>query len=156
VAQEQEMTMAVPISAKILKISISSTLGQKKTNIPGAVLEAGKGIKGDIHSETGRPLSLLPFESFSKLSHPSLNLKPGDFAENITTAGLDFAAIHLGSRLLLGESVEIEIIQIGKECHFGCAIRDYAGDCIMPREGAFARVLRGGELNDGDPIRIIN
>jgi MOSC domain-containing protein YiiM len=149
------MTKANSSSAKILRISISSKLGQKKKNITRAVLETGKGIEGDIHSETARPLSLLPFESFAKLSHPNLNLRPGDFAENITTIGLDFTGIRLGSRLLLGEAVEVEIIQIGKECHLGCAIRDYAGDCIMPKEGAFARVLKGGELRDGDPIRII-
>ncbi len=149
------MTMSDSSSAKVLKISISSELGQKKRNVAMARLITGKGIEGDIHSETARPVSLLPFESFAKLSHPNINLKPGDFAENITTLGLDFAGIHLGSRLLLGETVEIEIIQIGKECHFGCAIRDYAGDCIMPKEGAFAKVLRGGELKDGDPIRII-
>jgi MOSC domain-containing protein YiiM len=142
-------------SAKILRISTSTELGQKKRNIPAAMLIAGKGIKGDIHSETARPLSLLPFESFAKLAHPSLDLKPGDFAENITTLGLDFTGIRIGSRLVLGRTVEIEIIQIGKDCHFGCAIRDYAGDCIMPKEGAFAKVQIGGELKEGDPIRII-
>ena len=84
-----------------------------------------------------------------------LDVKPGDFAENITTLGLDFGSFGLGSRLLLGDNIEIEIIQIGKECHFGCAIRDYAGDCIMPREGAFAKVLTGGTLSEGDPIKIV-
>jgi MOSC domain-containing protein YiiM len=138
-----------------MKLSVSSQLGQKKQNIGAVTVITGKGIRGDIHSETERPLSLLPYESFAKLAHPDLNLKPGDFAENITTLGFDFSSIGLGTRLLLGEGVEIEIIQIGKECHFGCAIRDYTGDCIMPKEGAFAKVLKGGELTEGDPIRII-
>ncbi len=148
------MTKTAPTDSRVFKISISTELGQKKHNVPSARIIASRGIDGDAHSGTERPLSLLPFESFSKLADPRLNLKPGDFAENITTIGLDFKSIGLGSRLLLGENIDIEIIQIGKECHFGCAIRDYAGDCIMPREGAFAKVLTGGVLSEGDPIRI--
>jgi MOSC domain-containing protein YiiM len=140
--------------ARVYKISISKELGQKKKNILHAHLLASKGIEGDAHCETARPLSLLPLESFSKLSHPALDIKPGDFAENITTVGLDFIGIDVGSRLLLGE-IEIEIIKIGKECHTGCAIREYTGDCIMPTEGVFAKVIIGGELREGDPITIL-
>ena len=80
-------------------------------------------------------------------------LKPGDFAENITTVGLDFSRISIGSRLRIGESTELQITQIGKECHQGCYIREVVGDCIMPREGVFASVIKGGHINTGDEIR---
>ncbi len=150
------MIKSAPTESRVFRISISPELGQKKHNVPSVKIIPSRGIEGDAHSGTERPLSLLPFESFLKLADPRLNLKPGDFAENITTLGLDFSSIRPGSRLLLGDGIIIEIIQIGKECHFGCAIRDYAGDCIMPREGAFARVLTGGILSEGDPIRILN
>ncbi|PJA27326.1 MAG: MOSC domain-containing protein [candidate division Zixibacteria bacterium CG_4_9_14_3_um_filter_46_8] len=140
----------------IHKISISSQKGQKKGNVPSAKIKEGRGIEGDAHSESDRPLSLLPMESFGKLRHPKLQINPGDFAENITTVGLDFSQIAVGTRLMLGGSVEIEITQIGKKCHNGCIIRELAGDCIMPREGVFAKVICGGDLKEGDPIRVVS
>ncbi|OGC91662.1 MAG: hypothetical protein A2W25_13265 [candidate division Zixibacteria bacterium RBG_16_53_22] len=141
---------------RVFKISISPQKGQKKMNIPVATIRQGCGIDGDAHSESTRPLSLLPLESFAKLWHPRLQLNPGDFAENITTVGLDFSQFAVGSRLMLGNSIEIEITQIGKICHNGCIIRELAGDCIMPREGVFAKIISGGELKEGDPIRMVS
>ncbi len=141
--------------AIVYRISISPAKGQKKENVRSAVIITGRGIEGDAHSDSVRPLSLLPLESFGKLRHPKLEVNPGDFAENITTIGLDFSNIRIGSRLVLGETIEIEITQIGKECHNGCIIRELAGDCIMPREGIFARVISGGHLKEGDPIRVV-
>ncbi len=120
-----------------------------------ATLATGGGIVGDAHATTERPLSLLPLESFGKISHPDLEIRPGDFAENITTLGLDFSKIGVGSKLRLGESAEIEVIQTGKRCDHGCVIRTTVGDCIMPREGVFARVLAGGDIREGDPIRLV-
>jgi len=139
----------------IHRISISPTKGERKTNVDHAVIQTGGGIVGDAHGGSGRPLSLLPLESFVKVKHPDLEVRPGDFAENITTLALDFARIAVGTRLRLGEQVEIEIIQIGKECHQGCVIRETVGDCIMPREGVFARTIIGGEISVGDPIEVL-
>ena len=140
---------------RIHRISISVTTGDKKENVHSALLTTGGGIDGDAHAATGRPLSLLPLESFVKVSHPDLDIKPGDFAENITTVGLDFTLLSVGSRIRLGNAVEIEVIQIGKECHNGCVIRETVGDCIMPREGVFARILNGGRIQQDDTIEFV-
>jgi MOSC domain-containing protein YiiM len=83
-----------------------------------------------------------------------LKLKPGDFAENITTEGMDLVSLPLGTRLAVGKEVILEVTQIGKECHTGCAIFKQVGKCIMPREGIFARVIRGGTVQEGDGIQI--
>jgi MOSC domain-containing protein YiiM len=142
--------------AHIYRISISPQKGQKKKNVSEVEVVAGGGIEGDAHGHSHRPLSLLPHESFVKVEHPDLDVRPGDFAENITTVGLDFTNVTVGTRIQLGASVKIEVIQIGKECHKGCIIRQLVGDCIMPREGVFARVLSGGKLCEGDDIRILS
>ncbi len=144
------------VKPHIFRISIAAEVGQKKRNVKSALLKVGEGIKGDAHSETARPVSLLPFESFKKLEHPDLDISPGDFAENITTMGVDFEKLTIGTKLLLGQAVKVEIIQIGKECHLGCVIRETVGDCIMPGEGVFAQVLTGGEIREGDPVRILS
>lgn len=138
----------------IHRISISAELGQKKSNVESVRLDEERGIIGDAHGATWRQVSLLPIESFAKVQHPELNVQPGDFAENITTQGLDFALIRIGTRLKLGKDAKLEIVQIGKECHNECVIRQTVGDCIMPREGVFARVLKGGEIGVGDAIAI--
>ena len=95
----------------------------------------------------------LPFESFKKLENDVLDIKPGDFAENITTTGIDLSAVEIGGTLRIGKRTVLEITQIGKECHRACAIREITGDCIMPREGVFARVIEGGRITNGDEIR---
>ncbi len=138
----------------IYQISISPELGQKKSHVASARLDEERGIIGDAHGTTQRQISLLPIESFIKVAHPDLRVQPGDFAENITTQGLDFRLIRVGTRLKLGRTARLEIIQIGKECHNGCIIRQTVGDCIMPREGVFAKVLVGGEVALGDDIEI--
>ncbi|MCP4634105.1 MAG: MOSC domain-containing protein [candidate division Zixibacteria bacterium] len=139
----------------IYRISISKKSGDKKTNIEHARLLTGFGIEGDIHSSTPRPVSLLPYESFKKLDHPDLDINPGDFAENITTIGLDFTRLNLGVHLKIGGTALLEIIQIGKECHNECIIKEKVGECIMPDEGVFTRVVKGGEIVPGDSITIV-
>jgi MOSC domain-containing protein YiiM len=112
------------------------------------------GLRHDAHAgDWHRQVSLLPFESFRKLENDVLDIKPGDFAENVTTTGIDLSAVEIGGTLRIGTKVILEITQIGKECHRACAIREVTGDCIMPREGIFARVIEGGRIANGDEIR---
>ncbi|HDH58222.1 MAG TPA: MOSC domain-containing protein [Bacteroidetes bacterium] len=142
------------MSAIVYRLSISAQKGQRKTNVPSAQLDKKLGIIGDAHGTTERQVSLLPLESFSKLEHPDLVISPGDFAENITTEGLDFDLLKMGTVIRLGDDARLQVIQIGKECHEDCIIRQKVGDCIMPREGVFARVITPGEIQVGDPIEI--
>lgn len=137
---------------KIHKISISTHKGDKKSNIVRAVLKKQHGIVGDAHAGSARQVSLLPFESFDKIREKLNTIAPGDFAENITTVGLDFSQVRVGARLKIGSQAELEITQIGKECHHGCYIREAVGDCIMPREGIFAAVIKEGDISTGDEI----
>lgn len=143
-------------AARVFRISLSEQVGDKKHNVRRATLLPDGGIVGDAHFGTARQLSLLPLESFSKVRHPELDVKPGDFAENVTTVGLDFSGIRIGTRLRLGARIEVEVLQIGKECHTGCAIRELTGDCIMPREGVFAKIITGGVLEEGDPVTVLS
>ena len=138
----------------VFRLSVSAVKGEKKQNVKSVTI-TGDGIEGDAHVGTARAISLLPFERFASLAHPDLAINPGDFGENVTTVGLDFKKLTTGTRLGLGSAVVIEVVQVGKDCHNGCAIKEMVGDCIMPREGLFARVITGGKLSEGDPIRII-
>ncbi len=138
------------MSGRILAISISRKKGIPKTNVPRALLRAGWGIEGDAHAGNWhRQVSLLAIESIDTMRRKGLHLRPGAFAENITTEGLDLARLKIGDRILLG-CAELEITQIGKECHDKCAIYFRVGDCVMPREGIFALVRRGGEIAVGE------
>ena len=139
-------------SGQVHRISISSTKGSKKTNVDKVELRQNHGIVGDAHAGSERQVSFLPFESFDKVSEQGLEVHPGEFAENITTVGLEYDSITVGDSLLVGDGLELEVTQIGKECHNGCYIREIVGDCIMPREGIFTRVVRGGTLQVGDRI----
>lgn len=142
------------MNGRIHKISISENKGEKKRNIDRAELVDDYGILGDAHAHagSGRQVSLLPFESFSKVQNDIVDINPGDFAENITTSGLDLSTAVIGRRLKIGRTARLEISQIGKKCHHGCYIREIVGDCIMPREGIFARVIKGGPIETGDRI----
>lgn len=144
------------VNPRIHKLSISPVKGERKKNVKTVrVLDSG-GFEGDAHSGSYRAISLLPYESFSKVRDAGLDVNPGDFAENITTVGLDFRRLSIGARIAMGASVIIDIVQIGKECHGGCEIKQITGDCIMPREGVFARAVSGGILREGDPIRFLS
>ena len=139
----------------IHKLSVSERKGEKKDNVPEVMVIAEKGIQGDAHCGSERPVSLLSLESFDELDTSLMEISPGDFAENITTRGLDYSRVTMGTRLALGDEVIVEIIQLGKECHDGCIIKQTVGDCVMPRRGVFARPLKGGKLREGDPIKIL-
>ncbi|MDF1526833.1 MAG: MOSC domain-containing protein [bacterium] len=138
---------------RIHAISISKTKGVRKDNVTSAVLRPDHGIVGDAHSGNWhRQVSLLAKESIEKMIERGLAVGPGDFAENITTEGIDLVALPIGGRLRMGGDVLVEVTQIGKECHDRCAIYHEAGDCVMPREGIFVKVLTGGTINLGDPL----
>lgn len=114
------------------------------------------GIAEDAHAsaETRRQVSLLATESIQIIKDKGVDVTPGAFGENVCVSGMDLSAVLVGDVLELGKAVRLEVTQIGKECHARCAIYDRAGLCIMPTEGLFARVLRGGEVTEGDPIRL--
>ena len=138
---------------RIYAISISETKGVRKDNVATAVLRPDHGIENDAHAgKWHRQVSLLAKESIDKMVKKGLDVGPGDFAENITTEGIDLISLPIGERLRLGTDVLVEVTQIGKECHDRCAIYYEAGDCVMPREGIFVKVLAGGSINLGDSI----
>lgn len=135
-------------SFKILSINISEKKGEKKIPIPEAVLIDNFGIEGDAHGgDWHRQVSLLACEDVEEMIKKGANVKCGDFAENITTEGIDLANLPIGTTLTLGQAV-LEVTQIGKECHEKCAIFRQMGDCVMPRKGIFAKVIKGGKINN--------
>ena len=141
---------------RIVAVSVSDRKGVVKHNVPEARLLLDHGLAGDAHAEGGiRQVSLLARESIDKMRAAGAQVNPGDFAENLTTAGLDVCALPVGTRLKVGAEVELEITQIGKACHQGCAIREQVGDCVMPREGVFARVLKEGVVKPVDVIEVL-
>ncbi len=131
---------------KILSINISNKKGIQKSPINEARLEIDHGIYGDAHAgDWHRQISMLAIEDVNKMRALGLELDHGDFAENLTTEGIDLAGLPIGSRLNLGETI-VEVTQIGKECHQHCAIYQKAGDCIMPKRGIFVKVIKGGSI----------
>jgi len=142
--------------AKVISINISEKKGMRKKPVDTAVIRQDYGIEGDAHASGSwhRQVSLLAVESIEKMRGMGLDVGPGDFAENITTEGIDLPVLPLGTRLTVGEAVELEVSQIGKECHARCAIYYQAGDCVMPKEGIFVKVIKGGTIKRGDEIRV--
>ncbi len=129
----------------------------RKKNIGRGVLIENHGLEGDAHSGPWhRQVSLLALESINKMIDKGLNVGPGDFAENLTVEGIDLVSLPLGSKLKIGEDCIAEVTQIGKECHNRCSIYYQAGDCVMPREGIFVKIIRGGAVKVGDIIEIIS
>jgi MOSC domain-containing protein YiiM len=138
-------------------VSVSDKKGVVKENVPEVRLVVEQGVAGDAHAEGGkRQVSLLALESIDKMRAAGAAVNPGDFAENITTRGLAVDRLPIGARLRIGADAELTITQIGKTCHKGCAIRELVGDCIMPREGVFARVDTGGLVRPGDMIEVLD
>ena len=141
---------------KIVSIAVSKKKGTPKTPVEEAFLSRDHGLEGDAHAGPWhRQVSLLASESIEQAKAQGLDVGFGDFAENTATVGVDWKTLPIGTRARLGEKVVIEITQIGKECHNRCAIYYKAGDCIMPREGVFARVIAEGRIKNGDLVRII-
>ena len=144
------------IKGRIRAISVSEQKGIKKVNVPEAELRAGFGIVGDAHAGNWeRQVSLLEIESIDMMAAKGANVSPGDFAENITTEGIDLSELEIGEKLKLGTEAEIKITKFGKQCHGRCIIYEQIGDCIMPRRGVFAKVNRGGSIRVGDTIEVI-
>ena len=143
---------------KLKAISISKKKGIPKTNVDSAILIENWGIEGDAHAGNWhRQISLLAIESINGMLQKGLpDLKPGIFAENLTTEFIKLPILPIGTKFQIGNDCELEVTQIGKECHTRCAIYQTAGDCVMPKEGIFAKVISGGRINVNDEIRIIN
>jgi MOSC domain-containing protein YiiM len=139
-------------TGRIVAISTSTRKGIPKSNQAEVLLIENWGLEGDIHGGNWhRQVSILAMESVQKIRDKGVPVRPGAFAENITTEFIDVPNLLVGSRVTIGES-ELEITQIGKECHTKCAIYYRAGDCVMPREGIFAIVKRGGVIRVGDSV----
>ncbi len=145
------------IKGQVKAISISEKRGTKKTNVPEAELKMDFGIVGDAHAaDWHRQVSLLAVESIDKMIAVGATVSPGNFAENITTEGIELLKLPIGTKLKIGSDTELEITQIGKECHSRCEIFKQVGDCIMPREGIFAKVTKPGAIKVGDGIEVLN
>ncbi|MBI5025195.1 MAG: MOSC domain-containing protein [Nitrospirae bacterium] len=144
------------MKGRVVSVNISDKKGQRKKKTAEAYLREDFGINGDAHASEKwhRQVSLLALESIKKMQAMGLKVGPGDFAENITTEGIDLLGLPLGTKISIGNDVVIEVSQIGKECHTRCAIYRQAGDCVMPKEGIFVRVLKGGKVTEGDTIRV--
>ena len=138
---------------KIVSIATSKKKGTRKASVDEAFLKEEHGLEGDAHAgKWHRQVSFLASEEIDNARQSGLDVTFGDFAENIATTGIDWKNIPVGTRIRLGPEALVEITQIGKECHNRCAIYYKAGDCIMPREGVFARVLKEGKIKRGDQI----
>ncbi len=141
----------------IVALSVSKSKGEKKNNIASGRFIIRHGLEGDAHAaDWHRQVSLLGVESIAKIQAAGMDVTPGDFAENVTTAGLRLWELPIGTRLQLGDEVRLEVTQIGKTCHQRCRIFHQVGDCVMPREGIFAKVLQGGTVRVGDAIVIMD
>jgi MOSC domain-containing protein YiiM len=142
--------------ARVIAVCISTQKGVRKHEVPGIEIRKGEGVVGDAHGDDpNRRVSLLGDESVAKLRDALPELKPGDFAENILTEGIVLYELPIGTRIRVG-GTELEVTQIGKECHHGCEIRRLTGDCVMPREGIFAEVVTEGRIGPGDVIEVID
>ena len=143
--------------ASLLAVCSSKEKGTKKEVVAKSFLKEDYGLVGDAHADynSHRQVSLLAIESIDKMRGLGFDVNPGDFAENLATEGIDLTFLPIGTRLSVGKEIILEITQIGKECHVGCAIFRQIGKCIMPKEGVFARVIRGGSVKAGDIIRTL-
>jgi MOSC domain-containing protein YiiM len=139
----------------ILAVNIADSKGRKKTNVGCGLIMENFGLQKDAHAGSDRQVSLLAKESIEKIRQKGLDVRYGDFAENLTTEGIDLPFLPVGARLQIGSQVLLEVTQIGKVCHDRCHIYYSVGDCVMPREGIFAKVLVGGDVKTGDRIEVV-
>jgi len=144
------------VRGKIIAVCTSKNKGERKVNVGSGKLEKGHGLVGDAHAGLWhRQVSLLAMESIEKMRQKGLDVGPGDFAENLTTEGIELASLPVGTRLKIGPEAVGEISQVGKKCHSHCEIYKQTGDCIMPREGIFIKVIESGLVQSGDTVEII-
>ena len=144
--------------AKIIAVCRSRKKGTKKKAIDEGTFREDYGLVDDAHADcsTHRQVSLLAIESINKMRNLGFDVRPGDFAENLTTEGIELISLPIGTHIRIGEDVVLEISQIGKKCHTGCAIYRQIGKCVMPKEGVFAKVISGGFVKAGNQIRRMN
>ena len=142
--------------ASIIAVCTSQKKGVKKQGVTQAVLKEDYGIVGDAHagSDSQRQISLLALASIDKMRQMGARVGPGDFAENLTVEGIELFTLPIGTKLSVGPDAILEITQIGKECHDRCAIYKMLGTCVMPLEGIFTRVLKGGRVKAGDALKV--
>ena len=142
--------------AKIITVCKSEEKGTRKEAVVEGILKEDYGLVGDAHADccTHRQVSLLAMESIDKMGGLGFEVGPGDFAENLTTQGVELVSLPVGTKISIGKDILLEVTQIGKKCHSGCAIYREIGKCIMPKEGIFARVIHGGCVRAEDDIRI--
>lgn len=139
----------------VIAVCISEKKGTSKQNVGRAVLRTDWGLDGDAHAGPWhRQVSLLAWESIQRMRQHGLDVRAGSFAENITTRGIELSTLSVGTRMRIGKSL-VEVTQIGKLCHTKCAVFQAVGDCVMPREGIFVRVLEGGEVAVGDSVEVV-
>lgn len=141
--------------AKIIAVCKSKKKGTRKEDIREGYIQENYGLADDAHADcySHRQVSLMAIESINKMREKGFDVGSGDFAENLTTEGIDLASLPVGTKVSVGEEVVLEITQIGKECHTKCAIYHQLGQCIMPEEGVFTKVIRGGLVKSGDEIK---
>lgn len=141
---------------RVVAVNISEKKGTRKHSCPEVTLIANHGIEGDSHADgTHRQLSLLGQEDIDFMRTLGADVKPGDFAENITTEGVELSSYPIGTRFRIGKDILLELTQIGKTCHQGCEIRNLVGTCIMPKKGIFCRILSGGVVRPGDSFEVL-
>lgn len=137
----------------IIAVCVSKRKGTPKTEVDSCFVQEGHGLEGDAHGgDWHRQVSLLAIEDIQTMADKGLDVKPGSFAENLTVQGFDLGSVKIGDRMKVGESVVLEVTQIGKECHTRCAIYHKVGDCVMPDKGIFCKIIQGGPVNKGDAI----
>ena len=143
------------MKSEVIAVCLSEKKGIQKHEVPEIELVFGHGINGDAHAGNWhRQVSLLADESVDKMRTLGWSLAPGAFAENILTKGIELKTLPVGTQLRIGETL-LCVSQIGKECHNDCAIKQTTGKCVMPTEGIFAIVLRGGTVRPGDEVEVV-
>ncbi len=143
--------------ARIVSVNTSQKKGMRKKSVSAANIKKDFGIEEDAHAgKWHRQVSLLAVESIKKIQEKGMEVGPGDFAENLTTEGIELFKLPIGTKIIVGDRVEMEVTQIGKICHDRCAIYYQTGDCVMPKEGIFAKVLKGGKIQAGDKVGLIS
>lgn len=144
-------------SGKILSVNIGKETGTKKYPVNKSLVIENFGMADDAHAGSEiRQVSLLAQESIEKIKAKGLDVAFGDFAENLTTEGIDLLSLSVGSKIRIGKDILLEITQIGKVCHNRCRIFYAVGDCVMPKEGIFTKVLAGGEVRVKDSIEVVS